>query len=162
METASYINFAKHYSKDQFEKIKFNWNGKHGDEFSDTNNDFRKHLCESIKDNLQDYSLDLITDLYLEESKCAKETFGVYLSFGKLAEALLIKGGIQSYLNYVEGAGKSMDTYISSGNMDLPKKLLEELIQYLESEAKEIQDKKFKTFLPRFQHMLKQKTNANT
>lgn len=79
MDSTEFKSFAENYSKSDFDRIKFEWNGKHGDEFADPNYEFRNHLCEAIKDNFSEYSLDLIKDLYIEQAKCANETWSVYL-----------------------------------------------------------------------------------
>ena len=122
-------------------KIKFDWNGKHGDEFKDPNYDFRMQLCMEIIDDLRDYPLDLIKDLYSEVFSCAKETWGIAMWAGKLAEALLDKGGTEVFEIYFNGARGSMDTYIVSGQIDLSEARLTEIYDYLNGLCSESPEK---------------------
>lgn len=123
--------FAANYSDSDFDRIKFDWNGKHGDEFEDRNIDFRMQLCETIKNDLSRYPENLILDLYLELSKCAKETFGIYLSYHLFANELLERTGAKYFDEYIEGASKSIDTGISSGRLNLSKERLSEILNYI-------------------------------
>ena len=131
MNTRELIEFAKDYSSDQFDKIKFNWNGKHGDDFVDPNYDFRMQLCEAIKDDFSDCPDQLIVDLYIELAKSAKETFGVYNSFHLFANELLERGGIKYFDTYIEGASQSMDTGLSSGRLNLSKSRIIEILNHI-------------------------------
>lgn len=137
MTNQEYIEFAKGYTERQYDQIKFDWNGKHGDEFIDNNYQFRMHLCEVIKDDLSVVPDQLIIDLYLELAKSAKETFGVYNSFHLFANELLKRGGVKYFDLYVEGASKSMDTGIMSGRLDLNKELYEEIFNHINQRLKE-------------------------
>ena len=125
--------FAKNYSDKDFDRIKFDWNGKHGDEFEDKNYDFRMQLCETIKDDLSYSTEKLILDLYLELSKCAKETFGVYNSYHLFANELLERTGTKYFDQYIEGGSKSMDTGISSGRLNLSKERVFEILNHIKS-----------------------------
>jgi hypothetical protein len=125
--------FAKNYSDKDFDRIKFDWNEKHGDDFKDKNYDFRMKVCEIIKDDFSYSSDKLILDLYLELSKCAKETWCVYNSFHLFANELLERGGIKYFDKYVEGASKSMDTNLSSGRLDLSKERISEILNHIKS-----------------------------
>ena len=131
MKKEELIEFARSYTKKKFELIKFNWNGKHGDEFNDSNYDFRMQLCEIIKDDFSLYSDEMILDLYSELSKSAKETFGVYNSFHLFANEILERGGVKYFDHYVEGASKSMDTGLSSGRLNLTKTRIDEILRHI-------------------------------
>ena len=125
--------FTQNYSDKDFDRIKFDWNGKHGDDFEDKNYDFRMQLCETIKDDFSYSSEKLILDLYIELSKCAKETFGVYNSYHLFANELLERTGIKYFEEYIEGASKSMDTGLSSGRLDLSKERVSEILNHIKS-----------------------------
>lgn len=127
--------FAKNYSDKDFDRIKFDWNGKHGDEFEDKNYDFRILLCETIKDDLSYSTEKLILDLYVELSKCAKETFGVYNSYHLFANELLERTGTKYFNEYIEGASKSMDTGLSSGRLNLSKERVTEILNHIKSKT---------------------------
>jgi len=136
MNKEELIEFAKSYESENFSQIKFDWNGKHGDDFSDPNYDFRMQLCEAIKDDFSNCSDQLILDLYAELSKSAKETFGVYNSFHLFANELLERGGVKYFDEYVEGASKSMDTGLSSGRLELTKTRVDEILTHIKNKIK--------------------------
>lgn len=77
--------FIKEYSNSNFDKIKFDWNGKHGYELEDPNMDFRMKVCEFLKSDFSIVSDKLILDLYQELSRSSKETWGIYNSYLPLA-----------------------------------------------------------------------------
>lgn len=137
MTNQEYVEFAKCYTEDQYNQIRFDWNGKHGDDLIDTNNQFRMHLCEAIKDDLSIAPDQLIIDLYQELAKSAKETFGVYNSFHLFANELLVRGGVKYFDVYCKGASKSMDTALSSGRIDLNKELQKEILDHIKARIKE-------------------------
>lgn len=131
MDSAELKSFANNYSQADFDKIKFDWNGKHADEFSDPNYDFRMQLCMEIKDDLDNYSLELIKDLYSEVFACAKETWGIAMWASKFAEALLEKGGTEVFDIYMKGAIGSMDAGMASGNISLSPARASEIYDYV-------------------------------
>ena len=125
--------FIKNYSDKDYDRIKFDWNGNHGDDFVDKNYDFRMQVCEIMKNDFSNSSDKLILDLYLELSKCAKETFGVYNSYHLFANELLERTGIKHFEEYIEGASKSMDTGLSSGRLNLSKERNYEILNHIKS-----------------------------
>lgn len=163
MTTKEIQTFAKNYSDKDFDQIKFDWNGKHGDEFEDKNFDFRMQLCETIKYDLSDSSEKLILDLYLELSKCAKESFGVYNSYHLFANELLERTGTKYFDEYIEGASKSMDTGLSSGRLNLSKERITEILNYIKSKvenSKNISEiKGYDYMLKRFEWLEKEKSS---
>ena len=56
METEQLHKFIKGYSKSDFDKIKFDWNGEHGDELKDPNMVYRMQVCEFL---INDFSVSL-------------------------------------------------------------------------------------------------------
>lgn len=124
-------SFVKNYSTTDFDKIKFDWNGKHGEAFYDKNLEFRMQVCEYLKTDFSNCSNQLILDLYLELAKQAKETFGVYSNFHTFANELLERTGTTYFDEYIEGASKSMDTGIMSGQLNLSKERIDEILYYL-------------------------------
>lgn len=84
--------FARNYRDSDLERVRFAWNGLHGEELVDPNSDFRLRLCEFI---IQDFSVagdPLIRDLYLELSKASRETWSVYRGYHLFAQELLNRG----------------------------------------------------------------------
>jgi len=144
--------FVKKYSSSDFDKIKFDWNGKHGNDLEDKNIHFRMQICEYLKDDFSDSSDELILNLYLELSKSAKETWGVYNSFHLFANELLERGGAKYLDIYIEGATKSMDTGLMSGRLNLSKERLNEIICHIKSKMNNYENE---SEITGYDHMLK-------
>lgn len=131
METQKFI---KEYSKSDFDKIKFDWNGKHGDDLKDPNMDFRMQVCEYL---IMDFSIapdNLILDLYQELSKSSKETWGVYRSYHLFAQEILNRGKTKYLLNYLQGASQSFDTLLASGRIELTNDDKKEILDFVEKQ----------------------------
>jgi hypothetical protein len=128
--------FADNYTSADFNRIKYDWNGKYGNEFHDNNYDFRMQLAESIISNLNNVKLELIKDLYLEIGKSSEATFGVYTNFHLLAQELLQRGGADCLLVYIRGAAHTMDTALSSGRITLSKEFAQKLLDYFDWKKK--------------------------
>lgn len=152
--------FIDNYSSETFDKIKFDWNGKHGDELIDNNLEFRLKLLEHISSDIKDINIILIRDLYIELSKFGKEGFGAPKYFNILAEELL-KRDYKEYLkDYIEGASKSMDTYLYSGRINIPTELAKEIHHYILNDfcyKTDFQEKDLNLFAERFR-ILSEKT----
>lgn len=131
MEKIDLNKFVNKYSSTEFDKIKFDWNNKHGDELVDKNLQFRKKLIEYIIPNINSVSLELIRDLYIELSKFSKEAWGTPKFYNILGQELLLRDFKMYLLDYIDGATKSMDTYISSGQIKIPANLAEEITEYI-------------------------------
>lgn len=128
--------FIKEYSNSDFGKIKFDWNGKHGDELEDSNMDFRIEVCEFL---IKDFSIandDLILDLYQELSKSSKETWGIYRNYHLFAREILNRGKIKYLLKYLKGASQSFDTGLASRRINLTNMEKQEILDYIEQEMK--------------------------
>lgn len=126
--------FIKEYSISDFDKIKFDWNGKHGDELKDPNMDFRMEVCEYL---IKDFSLasdNLILDLYQEMSKSSKETWGVYRSYHLFAQEILNRGKTKYLLNYLQGASQSFDTSLASGRIELTNDEKKEILDFVDKQ----------------------------
>jgi hypothetical protein len=129
-------SFADNYAAEDFERISFQWNGGYGNEFSDTNSDFRIQLCEFLIPHIQHAKLELLRDLYQELGKTSEYTFGCYNKFHLIGQELLERGGIPYLTAYLEGSAHTMDTALMSGRIVLSKERAKELFAYFESKAK--------------------------
>lgn len=137
--------FSYNYQKDNdFEWIKFDWNGKHGDDFFDKNVDFRMLLCEYLIDRLPITHLELIRDLYIELSRSSEQTFGVYRSYHLFANELLLRGKTKYFMDYLKGASYSFDTGLASGRLNLDISTVEEIVTYIDFELTKEQEKGIK------------------
>ncbi len=109
--------FIRNYKGTDFDRIRFDWNGKHGDELRDPNMEFRIGVCEYVVKDFSVASDRLIRDLYLELSKSSKETWGVYRNYHLFAQELLDRGVTKYLLDYLNGAAQSFDTTLASARV---------------------------------------------
>jgi len=155
MDAQSFQNFADNYTSADFDKIKFDWNGEHGDKLHDKNSDFRTQLCEFLIPQLDTVKIELIRDLYNEIAKHSNEVWGVYNKFHLLGQQLLVRGGTKYLTDYMQGASLSMDTYLGSGRVDISRELAQQILTYLHDKIKttsDIHEKKLSEgFLKRFE-----------
>ncbi len=152
---SDFQSFADNYTTSNFDKIKFDWNGEHGDKFHDNNGEFRFQLCEFLITQLDTVKIELIKDLYSELAKYGKETWGIYNKFHLFGQQLLVRGGTKYLMDYMQGASLSMDTYLGSGRIEISKQLALEILNILKDKIKtssDIREKKLaKGFLERFE-----------
>lgn len=125
-------NYIDHYTIENFNQIELVWNGQYGKNFVDENYDFRIQICEFIIPQINTVNIDLIRDLYLEVGKTSPITFSVYKNFHLFAYELLERGGKDYLLDYIRGASYSMDTLLSSGNINISPKRAKELLEYFD------------------------------
>lgn len=125
-------SFADNYSKSDYNRISFQWQGGYGQDFKDSNYDFRMHLCEFLIPQLHKVKLELLKDLYLEIGKTSDYTFGCYTNFHLLGQELLERGGTQYLRDYLQGAAHTMDTALTSSTISLSKERAKELLEYFD------------------------------
>src|SRR5262249_22075490 len=63
--------------------------------------------------------LILVRDLYLAETKFAKEAWGVHSCVSALAQTLLMRGGLSEFDYYYEGLKCGWDAYMAARNIHL-------------------------------------------
>jgi hypothetical protein len=133
MTEIEFQKFADNYTKENFERIRFDWNGKHADEFHDSNYDFRMKLCEFLIDKLDKVKMELICDLFKEMGKSSKETWGIYNKFHLFGQQILKRGAPDNVLDYLFGAVQSFDTLLASGQLDLTREQKNEIVNYIKT-----------------------------
>ena len=115
--------FIKNYSKESFNQINFEWNGKHANEFIDINMKFREKLSYYILTRYDGMdNSDLLLDLFTEQSKCDKEAWGASGYLFLIGERLLNASGSMYVLEFLESAMRSFDTYGCCTSIRLNKK----------------------------------------
>ena len=139
--------FTENYSSQDFDKIKFDWNGQHAEKFRDNNFDYRMQLCEFLIPQINTVKLDLIRDLYIELSKWAKEAWCVYGKYHLLAQQLLVRGGTDYILDYLNGATQCFDTLLASGRVSLTKEQNQNLLDYINDNLKTTTDESQRNLL---------------
>src|SRR6185369_17804322 len=86
--------FVRDYDEGQRQRIEFAWNGKHASEFQDANQEFRSKAVSFVCENSGQGSLELLRDLFIEESKWSVHAWGAPLTFANLGALLLTRGGV--------------------------------------------------------------------
>jgi len=151
MDSQTLQYFVDNYSTaDNFDRIKFDWNGQHADKFHDNNYDFRMQLCEFLIPQLDSVKLELIRDLYIELSKWAKEAWCVYNKYHLFGQQLLVRGGTKYLMDYIYSSSQGFDTGLASGRLDISKELARQLFDYIDNKAKTSTDEQEKNRLSFF------------
>ena len=119
--------FIMSYTSANESRIRFDWNGKHADEFADRNMEFREAVREAVLADLPAVPLELIRDLFRAETQCSRESWCIVDGVGVLAERLLRCGGTDYLDDFLEGKFQSFDASLGSAfTVDLP--LAEEML----------------------------------
>ena len=85
--------FAAHYTPGQREVIRFAWNGKHGAEFHDQNQEFRWAIAVLILSEPRSIPIVLIRDIVLEDALWSREAWCAPDHFPGMLAILLRRGG---------------------------------------------------------------------
>jgi hypothetical protein len=122
-------DFVRTYTPKSEAQIAFAWNGKHANEFVDSNMQFRKDVCSYFEAEQDAFSLPLIAALFKAETLCAKEAWGVNRVVSMLAQELLERGGVEYLEVYMDGARCGMDAFMATGAITLSKIRYQELLE---------------------------------
>jgi hypothetical protein len=122
------IQFIEHYTPSERERIAFAWNGKHAEEFIDTNQSFRWAVVMECIANSERVPLALFEDLFLADADWAVQAWGSPEHFAQLGCALLVRGGSAALKSFANGFNASFDTFGACHEIQLPMGLLSSLI----------------------------------
>jgi len=140
--------FVQAYTVNDYEKVNFKWNGKHAEEFNDANLNFRQKILVFVclyPNKVE--SLELLRDLFIEEAKCSKESWGVDEALFIIGENLL-KIGKEKYIKeFCIGLNMSFDTYGCCSSMDLTGIDIQSLIDSINNEIRHTMNKNIKNSL---------------
>lgn len=130
--------FVREYSEPDVARIRFAWNGRHGDMFVDQNYDFRKAvLAEALKE-FEAAPVLLIRDLFEAETRYANEAWGVDRRVGDLARLLLTRGGPSFVEDFFRGKYRCQDAFFAAGSYpELARLLIDEINQRLAANPSE-------------------------
>lgn len=155
MTEKDFQTFADNYSSKDFDKIKYNWNGKYGQEFHDNNYDFRMKLCQFLIPQIEKVNIELVRDLYAETTKSSKATFSIYTNIHIYAQELLRRDWKKYLMDYMQGGTYGMDSYIGIGRIEISKEIAQKILDYMTEKLKtpieEKEKKLMNGFLQRFQ-----------
>src|SRR6476660_5740237 len=134
--------FVANYSAASIERIRFVWNGKHGADFSDANQEFRTDVVEVVVDQPHKAPLELVRDLFLEEASWCREAWGSSRHFSELAENVVKKCGVAFLDDFLKGMMMSFDTFGACHQMRLREFEIEEFSQAIEERLKQTPEKR--------------------
>jgi hypothetical protein len=113
--------FIASYNSTNERRIRFDWNGKHAEEFVDRNLEFRAVVREAVLADVSAAPLELVRDLFRAETQCSREAWGIVDRVDILAESLLRRGGTQYLDDFLDGKFQSFDASLGSVfAVDLP------------------------------------------
>jgi len=90
-----------------------------GGGFRDANEQLRREVAGRVIEHPERASLQLIRDLFVEESKWCRAVWGVSDVFPRLTELLLSRAGVNCLEDFLEGYLSSMDTVGECHFLDL-------------------------------------------
>lgn len=120
-------DFISRYAADQQPQIKFAWNGKHAEEFEDTNQEFRWQVVAQCIAQPELAPLNLLEHLFLADAEWAAEAWGSPHHFAELGTLLLVRGQEAAIDCFSRGYVRSFDTYGACHQIQLSQPLLSTL-----------------------------------
>jgi hypothetical protein len=103
--------FAENYTPDQRDLIRFAWNGKHSQEFHDSNQEFRHAVAAVVIADPYCAPVNLIRDLLVEDGDWSHEAWCSPFHFADLATAFLRAGGPQVVSDFAVVINRTFDTF---------------------------------------------------
>lgn len=126
------VEFTRTYTSNQRPRIEFAWNGKHAADLCDANRDFRSSVDSFICEDPGQAQIELIRDLFIEESKWSIEAWCAPFTFPRLGELLLTRGGADYLTDFLQGCFASFDTLGACHQMKIDPVVIAPLIRELE------------------------------
>lgn len=120
-------DFISRYADDQQSQINFAWNGKHAEDFEDTNQDFRWEVVAQCIAQPKQAPLNLLEHLFLADAEWAAEAWGSPHHFAELGTLLLVRGQDAAIDCFSRGYVRSFDTYGACHQIQLSQPLLSKL-----------------------------------
>jgi hypothetical protein len=139
--------FIANYAPTDERLICFDWNGQHGDRFTDRNYEFRKEVLSEVLTDIRVASLELVRDLYRAETRFSKEAWCIDMRVSQLAEHLLRLGNDRFIEDYVEGKYQSFDSSMAAAAFRVEKSLAEHLLAVVRDRLQSEQDERRRNLL---------------
>lgn len=130
-------SFVIDYTSKNEPSICFAWNGKHADQFVDSNGELRQAVLELVLADPKAAPLELVRDLFKAETEYSKEAWCISYGIGVLAERLLREDPERYLEDYLQGKFQSFDAHCGSAfsvDHDLARRLLNLAEQRLATE----------------------------
>ncbi len=129
-DTVDADKFVQSFSDDSVGLVRFAWNGEYGEGFADANYDRRKRVLAVVLAHPDATPLDLLRCLFEAETQFAQKAWGVNRDMHVLAQALLLRGGTATVMDFLRGKLRSQDTNLECAQVELPKALTADLASH--------------------------------
>jgi|GEM_PF-1947981 len=132
--------FVAEYTSDDERFIRFEWNGKHGDDLEDPNGFFRGEVLDIVVDDIKVAPMPLVRDLFRIETAASRETWAIDDRVSPLGEHMLRHGADQFIEDYIEGKHQTFDAWCGAYfecDLNLARHLLQVVQDRLQAETDE-------------------------
>jgi hypothetical protein len=153
--------FVRDYNGSQKHRIEFAWNGKHASEFRDANQEFRSHVVAFVCEHSGQGSVELLRDLFIEDSKWSVQAWCAPFTFATLGGLLLTRGGVDYLSDFLEGFNASFDTFGACHQMDLDPIVASALIRHSQQQLNNTLHEPTKTKLESGQQLFEKLQGGN-
>ncbi len=144
---------------DDASKIRFAWNGEHGDQFDDANMVFRDAVVDCVIDDPARAPLELLVELYRALTEYSGEAWCIDERVEDIGKLMLIKGRSGVVRDYIIGMRMSFDALCATSFVGCPRDVAEECINHvrakLQSETNDDEIDIWQTGEERFEVLLK-------
>lgn len=127
--------FVAAYGPEHAARIRFAWNGRHGSDLADENQEFRLRVVEHVCAHPGAAPTALVAELLEQSARWAREAWGAPPGFELLAALLLERGGEDALPQFLGAFGRSFDTYGACHRMRLDPVLARRLLRETEERA---------------------------
>ncbi|AKG23723.1 hypothetical protein [Calothrix sp. 336/3] len=117
------------YDSSLRELIAFNWSEVYAPESSDANIKFRHAVIQAVIANPENVPLELLRDLFDEETRFAAEVGGTNPILRPLTLLMLKAGGSKYLREFLEYRERSMDVACATSEIIFPRELSQQLLQ---------------------------------
>jgi hypothetical protein len=120
-------DYVVNYAEAESERVAFSWNGKHAEEFIDTNQEFRWEVVNYCIAHPDDAPTPLLEALLRADAAWTREAWGSPRHFQSLASAVLVRGRESALDTFADCLYASFDIFGACHQLQLPPDVLSEL-----------------------------------
>lgn len=113
------------YSPSDSKRIRFDWNGRHADEFEDRNRQFRLEVLQLAMADLKGPPALLLRDLFTALTEFSREAWCIDPRVRELGRELLRRDPERFVFDYVRGLWRSFDSYVGAHVADADPDILQ-------------------------------------
>lgn len=154
-------HFIASYTDADEYRIAFAWNGKHSEDFQDTNYDFRKAVLEIVLEQPDTAPLTLVRDLFHAETEFSREAWCIDDRVVTLAEIMLTRGGRASLMAFLQGKSQSFDASMACGAICIDRRLAADLLDEIASRLHTCRDDRERELLELGQRTFAERASAS-